>query len=81
MGVRSFYNHFKTITSSTPLQCIKKIRLDKVRQLLVNQRLQANGVAYMVGAETSPQFSREYKRHFGYPPKDTRLHLTAGVLT
>lgn len=80
MSVRSFYNHFKTITSCTPLQYIKKIRLDKARQFLVNQKLQANVVAYMVGYESISQFSREYKRHFGYPPKETEQHFSPNLI-
>jgi len=80
MSVRSFYNHFKAITSCTPLQYIKKIRLDKARQFLVQQGLQANVVAYMVGYESTSQFSREYKRHFGYSPKDTRTHFSPNLI-
>lgn len=80
MSVRSFYDHFKTITSCTPLQYIKKIRLDKARQLLVNQKLPANMVAYMVGYESISQFSREYKRHFGYPPKETQVRFSPNLV-
>jgi AraC-like DNA-binding protein len=80
MSLRSFYGHFKTITSCTPLQYIKKIRLDKARQLLVNQKLQANVVAYMVGYESTSQFSREYKRHFGYPPSETQFFFSPNLV-
>lgn len=76
MSVRSFHNHFKAATSCTPFQYLKKIRLDKARQLLVSKNLQANVTAHMVGYESTSQFSREFKKFFGYPPKEAHKNFS-----
>lgn len=74
MSVRSFHDHFKAVTSHTPVQYLKRIRLEKARQFMAAQGLQAGVTAHMVGYESSSQFSREFKRHFGYPPSEARVH-------
>jgi len=68
MSTRSFHNHFKTVTSYTPVQYLKRIRLEKARKFMVLEGEQASSAAHMVGYESPSQFSREFKRHFGFPP-------------
>jgi len=68
MSTRSFHNHFKEVTSHTPVQYLKRIRLEKARQFMVLQGEQAASAAHKVGYESPSQFSREFKRHFGFPP-------------
>ncbi|OEU69758.1 MAG: hypothetical protein BA863_01970 [Desulfovibrio sp. S3730MH75] len=80
MSVRSFHDHFKTVTTYSPLQYLKRIRLDKARLLLANQGLQANVTAHMVGYESTSQFSREFKRYFGYSPKDTQKEFLQNLV-
>ena len=75
MSVRSFHDHFKAATACTPFQYLKRIRLDKARRLLVRKGLQANVTAHMVGYESTSQFSREFKKHFGYPPRDAAANV------
>jgi len=70
MSSRSFYDHFKAVTSHTPVQYLKRIRLEKARQFMVNQGEKASSAAYKVGYESPSQFSREFKRHFGYTPSE-----------
>lgn len=70
MSVRSFYNHFKAVTTLTPVQYLKRIRLEKARQFMVIQGEQASSAAHLVGYESSSQFSREFKRHFGFTPRE-----------
>ena len=79
MSVRSFHDHFKAATACTPFQYLKRIRLDKARQLLVRKGLQANVTAHMVGYESTSQFSREFKKHFGYPPRDAVENFPANM--
>ncbi|MGL1861347.1 MAG: AraC family transcriptional regulator [Pseudodesulfovibrio sp.] len=79
MSVRSFHEHFKAVTSYSPLQYVKRVRLDKARMLLVNQGLQANVTAHMVGYESSSQFSREFKRYFGYSPKEAQNNFASNM--
>lgn len=68
MSVSSFHEHFKAITSTTPLQYQKELRLLEARQLLTAGGATVTAAAYEVGYESSSQFSREYARKFGFPP-------------
>jgi len=72
MSVSSFHTHFKKITSYTPLQYIKNIRLNKAKGFLVNQNYKVADTAYSVGYESISQFSRDFKNYFGFPPKDAK---------
>ncbi len=65
----SLYHNFKKITMLSPLQFQKKLRLEEAKQLLLNQNIDANEVAYVVGYESPSQFSREFSRMFGLAPK------------
>ena len=74
MSESSLYANFKKITGMSPLQFQKSLRLQEARQLLMSQDIEAAQVAFEVGYESPSQFSREYARMFGLPPKaDTRL--------
>jgi transcriptional regulator GlxA family with amidase domain len=72
MSVSSFHTHFKNITSHTPLQYIKKIRLTKAKDLIAQQNFQVNETAIKVGYESIPQFSKDFKNYYGYPPKEAK---------
>lgn len=72
MSLSSFHRHFKSITSYTPLQYIKKIRLNKAKELIQNDNFQVNDTAYEIGYVSVSQFSRDFKSYFGYPPKDAK---------
>lgn len=73
MGVSTLHHHFRALTSMSPLQYQKQIRLQSARSLMLNDRLDAAGAAFAVGYESPTQFSREYSRFFGQPPmRDVR---------
>lgn len=69
MSESSLYANFKKITGMSPLQFQKSLRLHEARQMLVTQEIEAAAVAFEVGYESPSQFSREYARMFGLPPK------------
>lgn len=69
MSKSAFHNHFRAITSMTPLQFQKKLRLNEARRLMLTENLDASATTYKVGYESPSQFSREYARYFGLPPK------------
>lgn len=73
MSQSSFHQHFKTVTSTTPLQYQKQLRLLEARRLLVSEGRSVSEAAYEVGYESPTQFSREYSRKFGAPPAGARV--------
>lgn len=80
MSVSGFHHHFKAVTTMSPLQFQKQIRLQEARRLMLGERLDAASAAYRVGYDDASHFNREYKRLFGLPPlRDVeRLREAAG---
>ncbi|MEX0303399.1 MAG: AraC family transcriptional regulator [Leisingera sp.] len=72
MSQSTFHEHFKALTSSTPLQYQKELRLLEARRLLMSGGKSVAAAAYDVGYESPTQFSREYTRKFGVPPRDEK---------
>ncbi|EGQ8245196.1 TPA: AraC family transcriptional regulator [Vibrio parahaemolyticus] len=68
MSKSSFHTHFRSMTSMTPLQFQKKLRLSEARRLMLTENLDAMAATFKVGYESPSQFSREYSRLFGAPP-------------
>jgi transcriptional regulator GlxA family with amidase domain len=69
MSVSSFHRHFKEVTAMSPIQFQKQLRLQEARRLLLTESADAADVAFRVGYESPSQFSREYSRMFGIPPR------------
>lgn len=69
MAESSFYRHFSKVTTLSPLQYQKKLRLHEAQRLMLSENYDAANAAYEVGYESTSQFNREYKRMFGTPPK------------
>ncbi len=68
MSASSFHRHFKQVTSMSPLQYQKQLRLSAARQIMLSENVDATQAAYQVGYESISQFSREYARMFSAPP-------------
>jgi AraC-like DNA-binding protein len=69
MSISSFHRHFKEVTAMSPIQFQKQLRLQEARRLLLAESADAADVAFRVGYESASQFSREYSRMFGSPPR------------
>lgn len=69
MSPSAFHQAFRSVTLETPIQYIKKVRLNKARELIQFQGMRVNEAARQVGYNSTSQFSREYKRHFNQTPK------------
>lgn len=80
MSVSTFHAHFKTVTSFSPLQYLKNVRLHKARMLMVHEGLNASNAAQEVGYESASQFSREFKRLFGSSPATEAHHLREAMV-
>jgi AraC-like DNA-binding protein len=68
MSVSSFHEHFRAVTSLTPLQFQKQLRLIEARRMMLANGEMISNAAYAVGYESVTQFTREYGRMFGMPP-------------
>jgi AraC-like DNA-binding protein len=77
LSVSAFHRAFKEITSDSPMQYLKKIRLTKARDLMMQESFKANLAADKVGYESASQFSREFKRYFGQSPAEMMRELRA----
>ncbi|MDP0926952.1 AraC family transcriptional regulator [Paracoccus onubensis] len=68
MSESSFHQHFRTITTLSPLQFQKQLRLIEARRLMLTDGAGIAHAAHAVGYESVPQFTRDYGRLFGLPP-------------
>jgi AraC-like DNA-binding protein len=79
MSVSAFHEHFRAVTSLTPLQFQKQLRLIEARRMMLADGEMISNAAYAVGYESVTQFTREYGRMFGLPPardmKATRTRM------
>jgi AraC-like DNA-binding protein len=80
MSASTLHDHFKAVTSMSPLQYQKQLRLQEARRLILSQSLDAAVAGHAVGYESPSQFSREYKRTFGAPPARDIARLRASPL-
>jgi AraC-like DNA-binding protein len=69
MSTPTFHHHFRQLTTMSPLQYQKWLRLNEAKRLMLNEHMDAANAAFRVGYESPSQFSREYNRMFGTPPK------------
>lgn len=69
MRPSTFHHQFRQLTAMSPLQYQKWLRLNEARRLMLNDAVDAASAGFQVGYESPSQFSREYARHFGAPPR------------
>ncbi|KVL27156.1 AraC family transcriptional regulator [Burkholderia sp. MSMB1835] len=83
MSPSSLHEHFRAVTAMTPLQFQKQLRLQQARSLMLVHDIDVTTAAFRVGYESTSQFSREYRRHFGESPaRDiARLRASADLAT
>lgn len=79
MSPSAFHLHFKSVTAMSPLQYQKRLRLMEARRLMWGEGLEAAEAAFRVGYESPSQFSREYRRMFGAPPRQDVVARLVGV--
>ena len=69
MSESVFHRRFKAVTAISPLQYQKQIRLQEARRRMMSKEADAASISFAVGYKSTSQFSREYKRLFGEPPR------------
>jgi AraC-like DNA-binding protein len=72
MSESGFHQYFKAMCGATPLQFQKRLRLIEARRLMISEDRSVSSAAAAVGYESPTQFSREFARMFGSPPRDHR---------
>lgn len=75
MSASAFYRNFQAATAMSPIQFQKQIRLQEARLLLAAQAEDVAAIGYRVGYDSPSQFSREYRRQFGFPPSQDAIRL------
>ncbi len=75
MSVSSFHEHFKSVTSMSPLHYQKVLRLQEARRLMLSAMIDAGDASQRVGYLSASQFSREYSRFFGNAPAKDMARL------
>ncbi|TCR80760.1 AraC-like DNA-binding protein [Rhizobium sp. BK376] len=68
MSLSTFHRHFRAVTTMTPIQYQKQVRLQEARARLIADAEDVASVGFSVGYDSPSQFSREYSRFFGSPP-------------
>lgn len=68
MSVSTFHAHFKSVTSMSPLQFQKRLRLHEARRLMMSEGFDGASAGHRVGYSSPSHFNREYRRLFGAPP-------------
>lgn len=82
MSVSGFHAQFKAVTSMSPLQFQKHVRLQQARRLMIGEDLDAASAGLRVGYDDASYFNRDYKRLFGEPPlRDVRRLRAAATTT
>ena len=78
MATSTFHKYFKEITTLSPLQYQKRLRLGEAQRLMLSDKYDVTQAAFAVGYESVPQFNREYKRLFGESPRKdiTKMKVT-----
>lgn len=80
MAPSTFFKHFKAVTSISPLQYQKKLRLYEAKRLMLSLNYSASEACFAVGYESRQQFTREYKKMFGKAPLQDVKATTAEAL-
>ncbi|WP_116092444.1 AraC family transcriptional regulator [Sphingomonas crusticola] len=78
MSDSSLHAHFKAVTRMTPLEYQKQLRLQEARRLMLTEGASAGTAGFAVGYDSPSQFSREYRRLFGAPPRQDVERLQVG---
>ncbi|MGD9561240.1 MAG: AraC family transcriptional regulator N-terminal domain-containing protein [Pyrinomonadaceae bacterium] len=79
MSVSGFHHQFKSVTSMSPIQFQKQLRLQEARRLMLGEDLDAASAGVRVGYDDPSYFNREYKKHFGAPPQRDIARLRSNL--
>jgi transcriptional regulator GlxA family with amidase domain len=81
MSPSALHHRFKAVTAMSPLQYQKHLRLHEARRLMFSEGIECSTAGHRVGYESASQFSREYRRLFGAPPRSEIARLREAGLS
>lgn len=81
MSESSLHAHFKAMTRMTPIEYQKQLRLQEARRLMLAEGASAGSAGFAVGYDSPSQFSREYRRLFGAPPRRDIAQMQGALAT
>ena len=73
MGRVPFYHKVRSITTKTPAEIVRDLRLKHACTLLVNTNINMSELAINVGFKTAENFATIFKEKFGMTPLEYRL--------
>ncbi|MGE4267878.1 MAG: AraC family transcriptional regulator N-terminal domain-containing protein [Deferribacterales bacterium] len=79
MSLSAFHHNFKAVTSTSPLQYLKSIRLHKARLMMIQDGMNASDASGRVGYASPSQFSRDFKKLFGRTPASESREIRTGI--
>ena len=79
MAPSTFNRYFRTITTLSPLQYQKRLRLYEAQRLMLMEDFNATTACFEVGYNSLHQFNREYKKVFGEPPYNNVKKIISAV--
>jgi AraC-like DNA-binding protein len=80
MSTSAMHSLFRSVTSMSPLQYQKQLRLQEARRIMLSEALDASTASRRVGYESASQFNREYRRFFGAPPMQDVARLRTALV-
>ncbi|WP_209404369.1 ATP-binding protein [Pseudozobellia sp. WGM2] len=70
MSRANLYRKLQAINNETPVNFIKKIRLERAAQLLRDKNIYISEVAYMTGFSNQKYFSKCFQKEYGMSPRN-----------
>jgi len=68
MGRSTFFSHFRSITTMSPVEFRKQLRLQEARRLMLYDGVDVATAAFHVGYANPSHFSADFAKAFGAPP-------------
>lgn len=75
LGRSQLYRKIKSLTNYSPVELLRRIRLQKAREMLTTTEKTISEISYEVGFSTPAYFTKCYREAFGETPSELRERL------
>lgn len=76
LGHSQFYRKIKSLTNYTPVELVRRLRLERSRELLLTTPLSISEIAYQVGFSTPAYFTKCFRAFYSETPSELRERLS-----